>query len=62
MIDGRIQESRECLSTEAQQRHHGLVSSIEELDAVDGYGQRTETTPDRELENGLVHERDEDAG
>lgn len=40
--------------------HRAIVSLMEELEAVDWYNQRVETTQDAELKRILVHNRDEE--
>ena len=40
--------------------HRALASLIEELEAVDWYGQRVEACRDEDLERVLAHNRDEE--
>jgi len=40
--------------------HRALVSLIEELEAVDWYGQRVDAAGDEELKSVLAHNRDEE--
>jgi len=48
------------LSEEAQNLHRGLASLIEELEAVDWYNQRADVTPEENLKDILVHNRNEE--
>jgi ferritin-like protein len=47
-------------SAEAQDRHRAMASLMEELEAVDWYGQRAEVTTDPELKAILEHNRGEE--
>ncbi len=50
----------EGLSTFAKDLHRALVSTMEELEAVDWYNQRMDVTGDEQLRNILRHNRDEE--
>jgi len=54
-----LHESPDDLSTETRDMHRALVSLMEELEAVDWYGQRIEACDDDELAAVLGHNRDE---
>jgi hypothetical protein len=53
-------ESLDLLSEETKNLHRGLVSLIEELEAVDWYNQRAEACSDAELKAVLTHHRNEE--
>ena len=53
-------EPVELLSPETLEAHRGLVSLMEELEAVDWYSQRIDATKDENLKALLVHNRDEE--
>ncbi len=53
-------ESVEQLSQQAVDVHRAIASLIEELEAVDYYQQRADITPDAELKEVLIHNRDEE--
>ena len=53
-------ESYELLSEQTRELHRGIVSLIEELEAVDWYQQRFEACSDAELKAILAHNRDEE--
>lgn len=53
-------EPLELLSPFAKNLHRGIVSLVEELEAIDWYQQRAEATDDAELKAVLVHNRDEE--
>jgi uncharacterized protein len=48
------------LSPDVKDRHRALVSLMEELEAIDWYGQRSEATVDTELAGILRHNREEE--
>ncbi|WP_432558701.1 hypothetical protein [Granulicoccus sp. GXG6511] len=50
----------ENLSDEALDWHRAIVSTMEELEAVDWYNQRAEKAVDPELKKILEHNRDEE--
>jgi len=60
MAGGALHESPEDISDETHEMHRALVSLIEELEAVDWYGQRVDASTDGDLEAVLVHNRDEE--
>ncbi len=60
MSSNQLHESVEDLSPETREMHRALVSLIEELEAVDWYGQRVDATSDDELKSVLAHNRDEE--
>ena len=60
MAGGQLHESPEDLSPETREMHRALVSLIEELEAVDWYGQRVDAAQDDELKSVLAHNRDEE--
>jgi hypothetical protein len=53
-------ESAEQLRPETRDLHRALTSLMEELEAIDWYGQRVDTTGDTELRAILAHNRDEE--
>ena len=53
-------ESEERLRPETMDYHRGIVSLMEELEAVDWYNQRIDATDDRDLAAILAHNRDEE--
>lgn len=53
-------EPLDLLSPFAKNLHRGLVSLIEELEAIDWYQQRAEATEDAELKAVLIHNRNEE--
>jgi ferritin-like protein len=55
-----LHEAREDLRPETLDRHRGLVSLMEELEAMDWYQQRIDATLDPELKAVLAHNRDEE--
>lgn len=46
--------------SDTRDMHRALASLIEELEAVDWYGQRIDATDDEELRRVLVHNQDEE--
>ena len=48
------------LSEETKDFHRGIVSLIEELEAIDWYQQRIDVTADESLKKILEHNRDEE--
>ncbi len=60
MSSENLHEPSEALSQETVERHRGVVSLIEELEAVDWYQQRAEATSDGQLKRVLLHHRDEE--
>ena len=55
-----LHEAREDLSPGTLDRHRGLVSLMEELEAMDWYQQRIDAAGDPELAAVLAHNRDEE--
>ena len=53
-------EPLELLSERTKNLHRAIVSLIEELEAVDWYGQRAEAASDPELKAVLLHHRKEE--
>jgi ferritin-like protein len=60
MAGGGLHEAPEQLSGATREMHRALVSLIEELEAVDWYGQRVEASDDSELAGILAHNGDEE--
>ena len=60
MASEGLHESVDKLSPETQDLHRAIVSLMEELDAVDWYGQRVDATGDAELRAILAHNRGEE--
>lgn len=55
-----LHEHRELLSAETLEAHRGLVSLMEELEAIDWYSQRIDAAGDTQLKAILEHNRDEE--
>jgi ferritin-like protein len=55
-----LHESADQLSAETQDLHRAIVSLMEELEAIDWYGQRVDATGDPELRAILAHNRGEE--
>jgi len=53
-------ESPDQLSAETMERHRGIVSLMEELEAMDWYAQRIDATADENLKAILTHNGDEE--
>ncbi len=53
-------EPIDLISERTKNLHRGIVSLIEELEAIDWYTQRAEACSDAELRAVLVHNRDEE--
>lgn len=60
MPNAQLHEAADDLSAETREMHRALVSLIEELEAVDWYGQRIDASQDDELKRVLTHNRDEE--
>src|SRR5882672_316287 len=60
MASEGLHESADQLSTETQDLHRAIVSLMEELEAIDWYGQRVDATGDPELRAILAHNRGEE--
>lgn len=55
-----LHEAREELAAATLDKHRGIVSLMEELEAIDWYQQRIDATADEELAAILAHNRDEE--
>lgn len=55
-----LHEDPNVLSDETKDMHRAIVSLMEELEAVDWYGQRAEACTDDELRAVLVHNKNEE--
>lgn len=55
-----LHEAREDIAPATMERHRGIVSLMEELEAMDWYDQRIDATGDLELKAVLAHNRDEE--
>jgi uncharacterized protein len=55
-----LHEAREDIRRQTLDRHRGLVSLMEELEAMDWYQQRIDAADDPELTAVLAHNRDEE--
>jgi ferritin-like protein len=55
-----LHEAREDLAPATVDRHRGIVSLMEELEAMDWYQQRIDATIDPDLGAVLAHNRDEE--
>jgi uncharacterized protein len=55
-----LHEDPSVLSDETKNVHRAIVSLMEELEAVDWYGQRAEACTDDELRAVLVHNKNEE--
>ena len=60
MASEGLHESADRLKPETQDMHRAIVSLMEELEAVDWYGQRVDATSDAELRAILAHNREEE--
>jgi len=60
MASEGLHESAEKISPATQDLHRAIVSLMEELEAVDWYGQRVDATGDPELRAILAHNRGEE--
>ena len=60
MSSENLHAPRERLRPETITMHQAIVSLMEELEAVDWYGQRVEATTDADLRAILAHNRDEE--
>ena len=56
----KFHESVDDLRPETRDRHRGIVSLMEELEAVDWYDQRIDAAGDDDLRGVLRHNRDEE--
>jgi uncharacterized protein len=55
-----LHEAREDLTPATMDRHRGIASLVEELEAMDWYQQRIDATIDPDLGAVLAHNRDEE--
>ena len=55
-----LHEAKEDLAPSTVDRHRGIVSLMEELEAMDWYQQRIDAAGDAELTAVLAHNRDEE--
>ena len=55
-----LHEAKEDLTPSTVDRHRGIVSLMEELEAMDWYQQRIDAAGDAELTAVLAHNRDEE--
>jgi len=53
-------EPIDLISKQTRELHRGIVSLIEELEAIDWYQQRADACTDDELRGILLHHRDEE--
>jgi uncharacterized protein len=60
MASEGLHESVDRLSPETQDLHRAIVSLMEELEAVDWYGQRVDATGDADLRAILAHNCEEE--
>jgi uncharacterized protein len=60
MASEHLHESSDLLRPETKDLHRAIVSLMEELEAIDWYGQRVDATGDAELRAILAHNRDEE--
>jgi uncharacterized protein len=55
-----LHEAPESLSSQSRDIHRGIVSLMEELEAIDWYQQRAEACTDPALREVLVHNKNEE--
>lgn len=55
-----LHEARQDIAPATMDRHRGIVSLVEELEAMDWHDQRVDATGDREPKEVLAHNRDEE--
>ncbi len=60
MASDTYHEPLELLSEDTRNLHRAIVSLMEELEAIDWYGQRAEACPDANLKAVLLHNRKEE--
>lgn len=60
MASDTYHEPYDLLSTTTRDRHRGIWSLIEELEAIDWYQQRAEACGDDELRAVLIHNKNEE--
>jgi ferritin-like protein len=60
MSHENLHESKENLKSKTLDMHRAIQSLMEELEAIDWYGQRVDACTDQELKKILIHNRDEE--
>jgi ferritin-like protein len=60
MASTQFHEAVDELRSETRDMHRAIVSLMEELEAIDWYGQRIDASNDDELATVLAHNRDEE--
>jgi hypothetical protein len=55
-----LHEAESALTVETIEKHRAITSLIEELEAVDWYGQRSDASSDGALQGIIEHNRDEE--
>lgn len=55
-----LHEPLDQITAETMEQHRGIVSLMEELEAIDWYSQRIDATKDEQLKAILVHNGDEE--
>jgi ferritin-like protein len=60
MSSEHLHEAADLLSNRTKDLHRGIVSLVEELEAIDWYTQRAEACENPELRGVLLHHRDEE--
>jgi|ERR1700687_695259 len=60
MASDTYHESLDLLSEDTRNMHRAIVSLMEELEAIDWYGQRADACSDENLKAVLLHNRDEE--
>jgi uncharacterized protein len=60
MASEGLHESVDKVTPETQDLHRAIVSLMEELEAIDWYGQRVDAAGDAELRAILAHNREEE--
>jgi len=60
MASEGLHESADKVTPETQDLHRAIVSLMEELEAIDWYGQRVDATGNAELRAILAHNREEE--
>jgi len=60
MASDTYHEPLDLLSEDIRNLHRALASLMEELEAIDWYGQRAEACPDPDLKAVILHNRNEE--
>ena len=60
MASDSYHEALDLISEETKNLHRGIVSLMEELEAIDWYQQRADAASDDELRSVLLHNRNEE--